>query len=114
MGLIIPDLTTLEGKQTQAALIISKQIEATNNSVAAQVNGLKNIVFRNPSGLTPQQVCDAIGTDAVKVMQAWQAAYTMIQIFKPGGLSMEVPTTADGRAQTIVPNQDGTVTIVVS
>jgi hypothetical protein len=98
---------TLEGKKLSAAAQISKQITATLRSLIGQSRGISQQVFNNPQGLTPQQVCDAMGTDASKVLAAGQAASDMVNALRPNTMQIQIPA-----GFSVQPNQDGTVTIV--
>lgn len=98
---------SLEGKKSSTSAQISKQITATLRSLIGQSKGISEQVFNNPLGLTPQQVCDAMGTDAAKVLAAGQAAADMVNALRPNTMAIQIP-----QGISVQPNQDGTVTIV--
>ena len=100
---------TLEGKKAATAATISKQITATLRSLIGQSSGISMQVFANPKGLTPQQVCDAMGTDAAKVLAAGQAAADMVNALRPNTMAIQIP-----EGVSVQPNQDGTVTIIAA
>lgn len=100
---------TLEGKKKATAAQISKQITATLRSLIGQSKGISEQVFNNDQGLTPQQVCDAMGTDAAKVLAAGQAAADLVNALRPNTMAIQIP-----EGISIQPNQDGTVTIIVA
>lgn len=100
------DPTTLENKKQRTALVI-------RNSVLMLFAQMKNgyeqnhtQVWENPDGLTPQQVCDALGSDAVELFTLASVLANTVNHAKPDTITGSVP---DG--VTATPNEDGTVTI---
>lgn len=78
-------------------------IEALIN-YAMQRNAAYTFLWHNPSGLTPQQVCDLLGTDATTLFTFKAALESATATILPS-----LTLLADPHAHTV--NQDGTVTI---
>ncbi len=110
MSLInIPDPNTTEGKQA----IVSSQIRNMTAQSFQQLKrtslAIRALIFENPLGLLPQQVCDALGTDAGSLWALAQAIASLLNGIIPGTISLDLP---NGLVLTV--NQDGTVTISVT
>ncbi len=102
----IYDLTTLEGKQAEARdQIVGALTAMVRNNVNA-CQGLMRLIFANARGLTPQQVCDVLDTDAASVLVAGNGLAQVVNGLRPNTLSLDPPGNV-----TFVPNVDGTVTI---
>lgn len=115
MALIrIYDLTTLDGKKEEVSDSISAAMTATVRTLITQSRGISQLVFANPRGLTPQQVCDAMGRNAASILITGQGIAQIVNSLRPNTIDISPPLTAGGLTQTVVPNQDGTVTIVES
>lgn len=113
MSLLNPQTTepTITQKQDRVAQRI-RQVASQNYAqlVRMQKEGIQ-IVWHNPQGLTPQQVCDAIGADAAKSFELHgKLTEAVIDIATVGGVipDIELPTNAFTR------NPDGSVTVLES
>lgn len=100
--------TSLEAKQTRAAARI-KSLTSQNYQqlLRAQKSGI-DLVWRNSEGLTPQQVCDALGTSAGKIFAIHGTitdALVAAQTADGVAVNVALPTNA------FTVNQDGTVTV---
>jgi hypothetical protein len=99
---------TLEQKQNIAKnSIVNISRDIFNYCSRLQKDGIK-AVWKNPHGLTPQEVIDALGTDAVKVF-AMHAALTqlIVGVAQLDGVqpNISLPTFA------FTKHQDGTITV---
>lgn len=111
MSLLNPEPVepTLEEKQAQVADRI-KRMAATGFRQLSQIQaqGIQT-VWNNPRGLTPQQVCDALGTDAGLIFQMHgQLTDAAVAMATADGLEYTpaLPTNA------FTVNEDGTVTVL--
>ncbi len=109
MALInLPDPNTTEGKQSIVANQIRAQVTQSFTGLKRVSDAIAALVFSNSLGLTPQQVCDAIGSDAGSLVGLSQAVGAILNGQKPGTVNLDPPA-----GLTVTVNQDGTVTIGV-
>ena len=95
---------TLEEKQERVAKRIKQ--EATNlfTGMAGTYQTLKQIVWENPAGLTPQEVFDALGSDSAQLFQLSALLVQTVNAAQPGTLDPAQP-------YNFTINPDGTVTV---
>lgn len=98
------ELTT-EDKQALIKIQIRATLDGAIRNNSGMFTNLMKMFFQT-SGLTPQQVCDALGSDAASILQAGHLLAQAVNILKPGTLSLDFPNGLE-----VTPNQDGTVTI---
>ena len=60
--------------------------------------------WSDSSTATPQQICDAFGTDAALLVQVFAASRDLVNMISPGTISLLGPST-------LILNQDGSVTV---
>ena len=101
MGLLIEK--TLEEKQAAAKAQILARVSQSVGMIQNQFTAMFASVWMNPE-LTPQQVFDAMGTDAASLFQLAGLTQNFLNTLKPGLCVQQPPV-----AYTI--NQDGTVTV---
>lgn len=97
---------------TQTVRLIQDTLSGSLNQMRAAFDNGQMLVWANPYGLTPQQVLDALGTDAAVVFAASMAAEACInrpEVPEAKWVHGLMPAEV---APTI--NQDGTVTLVYS
>ena len=98
----------LAERQGRTSARLSQRMVGGESQLLANFRALYNDVWRNADGLTPQQVCDALGTRAGSLFViAGTMANALYQI-DPAGLGAMVNVPA-GYATTI--HADGTVTL---
>lgn len=99
---------TLEQKQTQCKLMLARTAQQNYTMlVRLQKEGIAK-VWDNPNGLTPQEVCDAAGTDAAQLFTVHGLlTECLIAIATASGIAPDIalPTKA------FTKNVDGTVTV---
>ena len=98
-----PTLTT-EQKQQQAALRIQNEATILFQRMGQTHSQIMQIVFQNQQGLTPQQVLDAVGTNAAELLTLAGSLVTLVNTAVPSTL----PTTFP---YALTANGDGTVTV---
>lgn len=97
---------TLAEKQAAAKAWITNASAATLNQLVAGIESIFEFLWNNRDGLSPQEVCDALGTDAASLFILFGTMKATINSVKPGALTLSAPFEF-----TI--NEDGTVTIVI-
>lgn len=98
----------LADREARTATRLSTRLTVGEAQLLQNFRGLYNEVWHNPDGLTPQQVCDALGSKASNLFViAGTMANALYQI-DPVGLGAMVSVPA-GYAASI--NADGTVAI---
>jgi hypothetical protein len=103
---VAPPSLTLVQLQFQEGLAIRQKAVNLYGVLVPFYNNLMATVWANPRGLTAQQVCDSLGTDAGTLFQAAAIAAQLILLGNSSAPLTTVPTGA-----TITINADGTVTI---
>lgn len=104
-----PTNPTKESNQRKVAEQILELAAHTHRQTVSQQNDGISILWNNYMGLTPQEVCDALGTDAAKIFRMHSLLTTyLVAVAEVDGISAEVsvPTNA------FTANSDGTVTIL--
>ena len=98
----------LADRQAHTATLLSSRMLVGEAQLLQNFRSLYNAVWHNADGLTPQQVCDALGTKAANLfIIAGTMANALYQI-DPVGLGAMVSVPA---GYTAAINADGTVTI---
>ena len=97
-------LDDIEIKQTRTAYIINTKLKETFNNLLNTYNDLYKLMWNNDDGLTPQQVCDALGNKVAEFMLLANLCVYIINAAKPNSLDPIPPLQ-------IVRNEDGTVTL---
>ena len=98
----------LAERQARTAARLSQRLVGGESQLLSNFRALYNEVWHNADGLTPQQVCDALGSRAANLfIIAGTMANALYQI-DPAGLGAMVDVPA-GYTATI--NADGTVTL---
>lgn len=103
MALTLEYPDTLSGKKARARDVLARGIFSNFSAQKAHYNYLQSIIWDNPNGLTPQQVMDALGTDAGQVLTIAAAARTFINSLSANAVV--------GPPLEYTINVDGTVTI---
>ena len=99
---------TLAERQARTVARVGQRMVGGEAQLLQHFRGLYQEVWRNPDGLTPQQVCDGLGTKAGSLFViAGTLANALYQI-DPAGLGNMISVPA-GYNATI--HADGTVTI---
>ena len=98
----------LANRQAHTATLLSTRMVVGEAQLLQNFRALYNGVWHNPDGLTPQQVCDALGPKASNLFViAGTMASALYQIDPTGlGAMVTVPT-----GYTAAIDADGTVTI---
>ena len=103
--------SSLADRQARTATRLSQRLTNGNAQLLMNFRSVYNEVWKNPDGLTPQQVSDALGTKADNLFViAGTMANALYQI-DPAGLGSMVGPPA---GYTITGNADGTVTITLA
>lgn len=100
------DPTTLENKKQRTALAIRNSVQMLFAQMVNNYTQNHTLVWANPDGLTPQEVCDSLGGNATQLFGLASVLVDTVNHAAPGTLTAGVP---DG--VTVTPNQDGTVKI---
>ena len=95
-------------RQARTSARLSQRMVSGESQLLANFRALYNDVWRNADGLTPQQVCDALGTRAGSLFVIAGTMSNALYQIDPTGLGAMVNVPA-GYAATIHP--DGTVTL---
>lgn len=95
-------------RQAQAATLLSQRMVVGSAQLLQNFQTEYKGVWNNPLGLTPQQVCDALGTKAGNLFIIAGYTQLMLSHVNPTGIGTMVSVPA-GYAATI--NADNTVTI---
>lgn len=110
MALISSATTPITLTLDQQKAIVAKEVKGICNLLFTQnVTGFVrcyNTIWSNSNGLTPQEVCDALGTDAGNLFTLAGSLQAVVNAAQPGALPQ-----APLKAVTI--NSDGTVTLAV-
>lgn len=101
---IKPAPVTDADKADKTKHLITAGLNVNLQSLSEEIDYLFNLVWRNPMGLTAQQVLDSFGTSAVSLFVYMNAIQTALNTIQPG-ICPQVPL------QAFTMNQDGTVTI---
>ena len=96
-------LTTEEKKQKTRDRLV-RSMESLYGNMRAVYEQNFRAVWSNPDGLTPQEVMDAFGTDAVEFFSGGVGLYRYLDTVVPGGINLPAPSE-------VTPHGDGTVTI---
>lgn len=94
------DLATKQAKCKQS---IQQTLNAQYKSIIFNFTRIFALVWDN-NDLTPQQVMDALGTDAAQLFQIASAMQTAVNSIQPDSLPQSPP-------KSVTANDDGTVTI---
>ena len=109
MTLIKTQTTTINAQRSKAELqtFIKNKIQGSINHLYSQMvstlRGNLALVWQNSDGLSPQEVFDAFGTDAVELLR-------LSSIVK-NAINAATPNVIDDIPATLTPNEDGTVTV---
>jgi len=103
--------TSLAGKQERASKRVVMLAQSGYSQLARMQKQGIDLVWHNSEGLTPQQVCDALGTKAGKIF-AIHAALTDALIAAQTADGVPVDVALPTNAFTVNPN--GTVTILTT
>ncbi len=98
----------LAERQARASARLSQRMVGGEAQLLANFRALYNDVWHNVDGLTPQQVCDALGTRAGSLFVIAGTMSNALYQIDPAGLGAMVNVPA-GYAATI--HADGTVTL---
>jgi len=108
MALIItpssPPTPTTAQLQTNVTRDIKNTCTQLFNFNVANFTKVYNLVWANPNGLTPTQVCAALGTDAGALFSLAGSLQAVINAAHPGALPQVPPVT-------VTVNTDGSVTL---
>jgi len=98
---------TLEQKQVQAARRMTQIAKRMLEQIIASHKELLGVVYKNRQGLTPQQVYDGLGADAVEAVTLSRG----LQAFVNTATGKTAIDTSEMPELTL--NGDGTVTVAV-
>ncbi len=107
MGLLDkPRITpvTLKQKQDDVSITLRRDIYRMYHQLSIQHASIIEQVWANRSGLTPQQVLDAMGTDAADMFVLSLDLVGLVEKNKPGSMDLSM-------VRPYAINADGTVTI---
>lgn len=97
---------TIEEKQDQTKRRMVNTMRSLWQTMKQSYEMLFTSLWYNQSGLTPQQVLDAFGGDAVEFFGLGLAMYNFMNAVQPGVLDLPAPFP-------IVPNANGTITVIL-
>lgn len=100
-----PSAPTPQERLQNRAVSFSNQLNQQYNQIITLATQVAEFVWRNPLGMTPQQVFDAFGTNAGDLVKISQAYTILIQTYT--GVAPQI--TPPGFKVTV--NNDGTVTV---
>lgn len=95
---------TKEDIKKHAKINLARETKDVYESLVRKYNDIMNRFWENHE-LTPQEVSDALGTDAYSLFLYGNAMSTLIMTVNPSETRLKVPKNA------FTINQDGTVTI---
>jgi len=95
---------TTEQKQQQTVLRIQRQATHLFSQMGQTYEGIKQSVWGNQQGLTPQEVFDALGTNGAELFQLSALLVQAVNAAKPDTLDPAQP-------YEFTINEDGTVTV---
>jgi len=95
---------TLAEKQTRVKKQISRKTFETLQGLIGSYNDIRQMVWNNRQGLTPQEVFDALGTNGAELFQLSGLLVTTVNTAKPDTLDAAQP-------YEFTINPDGTVTV---
>lgn len=97
------ELTT-EQKQDRVKTQIARKSYETFQGMIGSYNDIKERVWNNPQGLSPQEVFDALGTNSAELFQ--------LSALLVATVNSAAPDTLDGsQPYAFTVNGDGTVTV---
>jgi hypothetical protein len=99
--------TSSDSPQDACGVAIQNLLTNQFNMTVNSFNRVFSMVWNNPSGLTPQQVMEGLGTSAGQLFSIMAAMQTAINTIQPGTLAQTAPNQ-------VTINSDGTVTIGAS
>ena len=105
----VQPVLTLAQKQGMVKMQIGNAARNLRTQMIAAYNNLYATVWQNPLGLTPQQVCDALGANAADLFIKADILKTALNTSVAGTITATLPTGA-----TVTLNQNGTVTITTA
>ena len=103
--------TPLADRQGRTSARLSQRMVVGEAQLLTNYRALYNEVWHNADGLTPQQVCDALGARASNLFVIAGTMANALYAIDPAGLGAMVSVPA-GHTATI--NVDGTVTITTA
>jgi hypothetical protein len=103
--------TSSQTAAEQAAAKLRKIADDLFAEMKKQYVAAYKLVWSNSSGLTPQQVCDAIGTDAATMFAASAKLSELLAMVAPSAASLSNVSLACPTGYAYTSNTDGTVTI---
>ncbi len=110
MSILTPPTNNLTPEQATAEHIRESARRNYRVFLAAQKRGIE-VIWQNAAGLTPQQCCDSLGTDAARVFRLHGLLTDFIvAVQQLEGLPVDIATPT--HAFTL--NADGTVTVDTS
>jgi hypothetical protein len=98
-----PNLSDVPTAQAYYAKQISGILNRQLPMIVSNFNQIHNMVWNNKY-LTPQQVCDALGTNAGELFTIAHAIISLVNSIVPNTLPVTTP-------MTVTINQDGSVTL---
>jgi hypothetical protein len=102
----VTPLTTEEAK-TAELFLVKTTINTLLIAFSKNFTTVFESIWANKNGLTPQECFDALGTDAATLLYLAGSLQNAVNTLAPGTINI---TTPEGFQ--LVPNQDGTVTVV--
>ena len=98
----------LAQRQAHTATVLPTRLTTSEAQLLQSFRALYGEVWKNPDGLTPQQVCDALGTKADNLFVIAGTLVNALSQIDPAGLGamVNLPT-----GYTVTGNADGTVTV---
>jgi len=103
---ITPPVVDVPTAQAKQLAMVKRVINEIIGDIMKQFPIVFDSMWNNKMGLTPQQAFDALGTDAVQLIIISNGLQQLVNTLVPNLMNFSVPT-----GWTMVPNQDGTVTV---
>lgn len=101
-----PARPTREQRATEAATQIKQSAVSSTRAFVESINSAFDLVWENPFGLTPGEVAEALGTDALAVF-ARHAATAQFLIGQASSLASVIKTVPEGYTISYEMAEDG-------
>jgi hypothetical protein len=95
---------TFAQRQAIESTRVSQFVNQGFNHMIKSINDLNREIWKNPQGLTPQQVMTALGINAASLVSAMATITASANAIYPGVITAVSP-------HTLTSNSDGTVTV---
>ena len=99
---------SLEVRQARTATRLGRRMVTGETQLLRSFAALYQEVWRNPDGLTPPQVCDALGNKAASLFVVAGTMANALYTIDPAGLGAMINVPP---GYSVTPHDDGTVTL---